>query len=644
MIPFIFIGLAVVLVLIVVFRSESKNEFEENKEKYVGKDTKQFSVTSDFLNKTIDSYRDHDNSKKPEVNELEGILKTSLKSGLTENDQLETRRTHFGINEYASPPLPSYFGLFIDSFEDRTLQILLGSAILSMILGVTVGEEGGWVEGVAILAAVLLVSSVTAANDYNKEVQFRALSSVDADKKIKVIRGGNTHVISTFDILVGDIVVMEAGDIIPADCIYISGEGVKVDESSLTGEPEHREVNSKNPALLSGCTIQEGMVRSVVVSTGMNSVYGRVKALSEKERSNTPLQDNLEELADFIGQLGMGAAALTFIALIVKWGVYRFYTTDLGWEWSEAKVLIDMVITAITIVAMAVPEGLPLAVTISLAYSMIKMTKDQNLVRHLAACETMGGATQICSDKTGTLTQNKMTVTHAAVGKGCNYDGDADQTVEKFKNKIHADLITLFIRNIVVNSSANVLEQNGKRTVSGSASEIALLEFAKKLDGVDIERMRKEESEKVISSFAFTSTKKRMSTLIKQSNNESILFVKGASEVVLEACVSEMNVGAAIALTTERKKEHLKQIEDWASKGLRTLALAFKTMKTPTSNVEDGSLDTQLTLIGLVGIKDPVREEVPEAVVNCQNAGIVVRMLTGDNILTAKDIASQCNI
>jgi P-type E1-E2 ATPase len=182
-----------------------------------------------------------------------------------------------------------------------------------MILGITVAhEEGGWIEGVAILAAVLLVSSVTALNDYNKEKQFRALSDVDADKKIKVIRSGNVQVISTYDLVVGDLVCMESGDMIPADCVYISGDGIKVDESSLTGETESRDVNAEFPILLSGCTVKEGMIRSLVVATGMNSVYGRVKALVEKERSNTPLQDKLEELADFIGWLGVGAAFLTF--------------------------------------------------------------------------------------------------------------------------------------------------------------------------------------------------------------------------------------------------------------------------------------------------------------------------------------------
>jgi Ca2+-transporting ATPase len=377
----------------------------------------------------------------------------------------------------------------------------------------------------------------------------------------------------------------------------------------------------------------------------MNSVYGRVKALVEKERSNTPLQDKLEELADFIGWLGVGAALLTFMALLSKWGYHRFMVTDLGWEWSEAKNIVDMVITAITIVAMAVPEGLPLAVTISLAYSMIKMTKDQNLVRHLVACETMGGATQICSDKTGTLTQNKMTVTDCLIG---NTRYNIDETkVDQFANQLLLKSSKLFTDNVAINSSANVLEQDGERVVSGSASEIALIEFIIKMQ-IDVTKVRKEESAKIIRNFAFSSTKKRMSTLISDTKKGSaILYVKGASEVVLELCKFEVVNGKEVNLTANRKAEILQQIENWAKNGLRTLTLAQK--KVVLANVEhgtceDGSLDHTLTLAAIVGIKDPVREEVPQAVRDCQKAGITVRMLTGDNILTASDIARQCNI
>lgn len=646
---FVVIALIVVALVIVglLFFKRFEQKEEYNAEKYEGKDTKKFPTTSKDLRELVSNreYKD-----LPNAEEFAKLLKSSLKTGLS-GDDVELRKTHFGTNEFASPPMPTFISLFLDSFEDRTLQILLGSAILSMVLGITVAhEEGGWIEGVAILAAVLLVSSITALNDYNKEKQFRALSDVDADKQIKVLRGGNVRVISTYDIVCGDVLLLEAGDLIPADSVYITGDGIKVDESSLTGEPEPREITLDKNVLLSGCTVKEGVLRAIVVATGMNSVYGQVKALVEKERNNTPLQDKLEELADFIGWLGVGAATLTFIALVAKWVIYRFVTTDLGWEWSEAKHLVDMVITAITIVAMAVPEGLPLAVTISLAYSMIKMTKDQNLVRHLVACETMGGATQICSDKTGTLTQNKMTVTNVHINH-LAYDSEKGHKIDGFVSSLHKSKAAMLVANIVINSSANVLMQDGKRVVSGSASEIALLEFVQKFD-VDIPKLRREEEERVLRSFAFSSTKKRMSTLVRANNSRdrgsAVLYVKGASEVLLEECESEFDAnGEVVPLTADRKEDILRQIEQWAKNGLRTLSLAQRELSLDGINyetVEDGDLDKRLTLFAIVGIKDPVREEVPSAVLDCQSAGIVVRMLTGDNILTAQDIARQCNI
>jgi len=645
---FVWVGLFVValaITLLLVFKFKPKSVVSYDQARYEGTKTN-FSTLSSFDLSEFVKNRDAGWSWETlggNVEALASSLKTDIGSGLSGSDFV-SRKKHFGINRFKEVPARPFLEFFLGTFEDRTLQILLISAIVSIILGVTVEDPStGWIEGTAIFVAALVVSFVTAGNDYSKDKQFKKLSAINQDKKVEVVRGGKVSVVSTFDLLVGDIVILHTGDAIPADGIFVSGDSISVDESSLTGEPVPVKKSEKNPFFLSGCAVVEGVGKMVVICTGMNSEYGKLKSMIDQEHENTPLQDTLEEMADFIGWCGVTAAVLTFLALLGKWALHRFVFTDLGWNWGEADEIVEFIIVSITIVAVAVPEGLPLSVTISLAYSMQQMMNDQNLVRHLAACETMGGATTICSDKTGTLTENKMKVTCGWVC-GQNFD------LESFKN-IQEEITSekayhFFVDNLAVNTTANVLIQGGKKVTTGPPTECALLELLTNMK-VDYVTVRAQSEPKKLRTFPFSSSKKRMSTALSSADGDSaVLFVKGASEVVLSSCNHWLQKNGETADISKDLRQQLSaQIDEWAGRGLRTLSLGYKLLrKGDVLNADDGSVDDDLTLVAICGIEDPIRPEVPGAVKACQRAGITVRMLTGDNLLTAKDIARQCGI
>ena len=347
------------------------------------------------------------------VEGLSKLLNVDLKTGLTSDEASSgwvARRGAFGSNIYPSPPAKSWCRLFIESFNDTTLIILLVAAAVSLVVGIIEDPEQGWIEGIVIYLACLIVSVVTATNDYEKDKQFRALKGESDDILVKVKRDGKQKSVSTFDINVGDIVILEAGDKIPGDLVFIQGENCKANESSLTGEPDDLTKNAtKDPFFLSGCNLVAGRCEALCIAVGPESRWGRIKARLATEPENTPLQDKLDRMAGLIGYFGGGMALLTFIALTILYLVdSEGILSRRGL--STAGYFINAFIIAVTIVVVAIPEGLPLAVTISLAYSTKKMLKDKNLIRVLAACETMGNATNICSDKTGTLTENRMTV------------------------------------------------------------------------------------------------------------------------------------------------------------------------------------------------------------------------------------------
>lgn len=561
----------------------------------------------------------------------EGIPEADVKNGFT------TRRKIFGENRLPEPPSTSLFELIWEGLQDKTLILLMVSSVVSLVLGIMENPSSGWIEGTAILIAVFLVVTVTALNDYQKERQFRKLNARKNNKQIKVVRAGEQCQVSIFELNVGDVVVIDTGDIIPADGIFLEGHNMKCDESAMTGEPDAIKKSEGQPFLLSGCQVLEGVGRMLVVAVGPHSESGRAMALLQKsDDEGTPLQQKLEVLAEQIAQFGLVAAVLILIVLVVKFFVLN-YINGVSFELHMLSVLVRYFITSITIVVVAVPEGLPLAVTIALAYSMVKMLKDQNLVRHLESCETMGGATTICSDKTGTLTKNQMTVLKGWIS-GRMYDKTAD--CKDLPNEIKDLLGT----GIAVNSTAyEGYNDSGKLVFIGSKTECALLNFAKELD-VTYKEVRERIPVKHL--YPFSSARKRMSTLVDNPDGKGYrLFSKGASEIILGLCNDYIAYnGYAEDLTDEIKEELRQTIHTMATEGLRTIALGYVDYKDERDWERDEEVEHGFTLLGIVGIKDPVRDEVPAAVRKCISAGIVVRMVTGDNIETAKKIAQECGI
>lgn len=561
---------------------------------------------------------------------LQSALKTNLKQGIDPSTESK-RQEEYGKNVMPVRTPPTLFELFFGALQDTTLIILMCAATVSIILGFTVeGEGSGVIEGTAILVAVLIVSLVTSINDYQKEGQFRKLNDKKEDRTVKVIRNGEPCTIRIFDVVVGDVIILESGEKIPADGIFIQGDELRVDESSMTGETDLKKKDEKDPWLLCGCQVNSGQATMLVIAVGPLTQWGTIKALAEKEGEDTPLQEKLTDLSELIGKLGFYSAALTFLALFVKW-FFPLYNAGHTFGLTDLGELVDFLIVAITIIVVAVPEGLPLAVTIALAYSQSKMMHDNNLVRHLEACETMGGATNICSDKTGTLTTNVMTVTRLSMN-GQNYD---QNSLPKNPSGEHW---TKLIQGCAVNSTAFIQKSGEEEILVGSKTECALLLMTRAL-GADYKAERKQVE--IVKQWPFSSLKKRMSTLIKFKGN-LILYAKGASEIVLKDSTHFLSEGQIVPMEKHRLV-FSETIEEMAKNGLRTIGLAYRILDN-TPDLEDEAPAEKLIFIGITGIKDPVRPNVPEAVEKCKRAGIKVRMLTGDNRLTATHIAQECGI
>uniref|UniRef100_A0A8C2RI75 Calcium-transporting ATPase n=1 Tax=Capra hircus TaxID=9925 RepID=A0A8C2RI75_CAPHI len=683
-------------------------------------------------------------------------LKTSPVEGLPGTaPDLEKRKQIFGQN-FIPPKKPKTFlQLVWEALQDVTLIILEIAAIISLGLSfyhppgenneacgnVSAGAEdegeaeAGWIEGAAILLSVICVVLVTAFNDWSKEKQFRGLQSrIEQEQKFTVIRNGQLLQVPVATLVVGDIAQVKYGDLLPADGLFIQGNDLKIDESSLTGESDQvRKSVDKDPMLLSGTHVMEGSGRMVVTAVGVNSQTGIIFTLlgaggEEEEKkdkkgkptadgaagsnaadsantslvngtSPTPppvsslsramakqqdgaaamemqplksaeggdaddkkkanmhkkeksvLQGKLTKLAVQIGKAGLVMSAITVIILVLYFTVDTFVVNKKPWlpECTPVYVqyFVKFFIIGVTVLVVAVPEGLPLAVTISLAYSVKKMMKDNNLVRHLDACETMGNATAICSDKTGTLTTNRMTVVQA-------YVGDVHYKEIPDPSSINAKTMELLVHAIAINSAytTKILppEKEGAlpRQV-GNKTECGLLGFVLDLkqDYEPPVRARMPE-EKLYKVYTFNSVRKSMSTVIKLPDESFRMYSKGASEIVLKKCCKILSGAGEPRVFRPRDRDEMvkKVIEPMACDGLRTICVAYRDFPSSPEPDWDNENDilNELTCICVVGIEDPVRPEVPEAIRKCQRAGITVRMVTGDNINTARAIAIKCGI
>ncbi|EGC37707.1 P-type ATPase [Dictyostelium purpureum] len=605
----------------------------------------EFNISVETLGKLVDVPKGFDT-----LHELGGVqglakaLKTDLKQGLPaiETDLEIARVKKFSNNVLPPPPHQPLWSIVLDAMSDHILILLMVASVVSIVLGAVPytshDPKTGWIDGVAILVAVIIVVTITSINDFKNQARFRELNEKTNDKQVKAIRGGEQCQVSIFDVRVGDIVTLDTGDIICADGVFVEGHALKADESSITGESDpikkgHPE-DKVDPFLISGSLVIEGMGNMLVTAVGVHSFNGKTMMSLRVASEDTPLQKKLATLASRIGYFGMAAAILLLLIAIPKYFIEK-KVKDEDINSDAASDIVSLVVCAITIVVVAVPEGLPLAVTMALAYGMMKMFKENNLVRNLASCETMGSATTICSDKTGTLTQNVMTV---VTGTVC---GNFPEVNESLKSKIPQHVAQILTDGIAINSNAyEGVSSKGKLEFIGSKTEVALLNFSKVL-GSDYNEVRKRLEIKEM--YPFSSARKRMNVLVKHTPTESRLYTKGASEIVLGLCDRYFDQnGNVIPLDASAKKYFEDQIMAFASDALRTIGIAYSEVKEGTE-VKDAPENGSI-FIGIVGIKDPLRPEVPDAVATCQKAGITVRMVTGDNIITARNIAKNCGI
>ena len=576
-------------------------------------------------------------------------LKTDPKLGLcgTElsEENLTKRKEAFGVNEFEYPPPKSFLQLCRDALDDLTVQILCVAAIISLGIGAGLKkhrEEYGYLEGIAIVLVVFVVVFLQAYIDYVKEQKFRQLNSIKDNYAVKVVRNGEVHAVTAGEVLVGDVVEVSAGDKVPADGVFLEGSKLRADEAAMTGEPIGiAKSHDKDPFLLSGTTISEGSGRMAVVAVGSNSQWGVILKTLIVEPSSTPLQDRLDVLVVTVGNFGIGAAIATFVASMIRWIVNG--SEGEGWDGVE---ILDYLINSVTIVVVAIPEGLPLAITLGLAFAMRKMMADQNLVRRLEACETMGSATQLNADKTGTLTQNRMTVTDAYLG-GTQYDSVPPKDISD-------EFAALLAESVCVNSDANLAHnENGTIDHIGSKTECALLQMVEDLRtagkgnlpaSTNFAYVAGREKHEVAQRYHFTSARKRMSTAVPM-NGGVRLHVKGASEMVVKLCTKMMQTdGSVTDFSADDLAAAEKAITAMASTGLRTLCIAYVDLDTAPGALGEEPPEANLTLLGVAGIKDPIRPETAEAVRLLRQAGVVVRMVTGDNKLTAEAIAREAGI
>ncbi|ETM54210.1 calcium-translocating P-type ATPase, PMCA-type [Phytophthora nicotianae] len=657
----------------------------------------QFKLVVGDLIRLIETQHEHQAEQLAKLGGITGVatsLGVNITQGLNTNDSADLKRREdtFGSNYIPPPKAKGLLELMWEAFQDVTIIVLTISGVLSVILAITVGDhpDTGWIEGACIIFAVLVVTMVTAINDYQKEAQFRALNAVKEDEKIKVIRNGVPAEVSKFGLVVGDIVRVDLGDIVPADGIVFDQKELKLDESAMTGESDLMVKNTENPFLLSGTKVMEGLGKMLVVCVGENSQAGIIKKLilgkdKDKEKAKakeaekksapsaaattplpapstaangtveqkeeydngetqSPLEAKLNRLTILIGKLGTTVALLVFIIMSIRFSVDTF-TGDDKKEWKAKYVseYLQFFIVSITVLVVAIPEGLPLAVTISLAYSVKKMLTDNNLVRHLDACETMGSATTICSDKTGTLTTNRMTVMQIWIG------GQEFTSASQATDEMSESTRDVFCNGVCINSTAEILPAKvagGQPEHTGNKTECALLQFVRDC-GVDYPNVRA--NTEVGHMLTFSSKKKRMSVVVKRSASTCRIYTKGATEVVLGLCSKMKRLDGSVASLDGNQKEIIGTsiIEKYASQGYRTLCLSYRDVDTSADEISqwaDDEVEKDLTCIAIVGIEDPVRKEVPDSIKLCHRAGIVVRMVTGDNITTARSIAGKCGI
>lgn len=665
--------------------------------------------------------------------ELIRDLPANPETGLTP-EAAEKSHARFGANHLTPLPREPIWKKFIEKFDEPIIKILLAAALLSMVvdlfrassvlggvslgvlaailLGMTALQQTRWipttlfvsallmffvglaaghvlVEGLAVMVAVILATGVAFASEYKSDREFEILNARKESLQVKVLRTGTVTSLPLETVVVGDVVVLEMGDEIPADGRLLKATELYIDQSLMTGESEPVRKTARplddtadgpeQPGCLyRGTQVVDGVGQMMVTEVGDETYLGQIarrltaedgdeeeatdqetqeKRVQRKltiSKEPTPLQQKLTNLADLISKVGYIAAVLIFAAQLIRGilvgeiyvpGAREGFGPDLLNVFSE---LLGYFVTMVIIIVVAVPEGLPMSVTVSLALAMRKMTQANSLVRQLVACETIGSATVICSDKTGTLTQNKMQVDRVAL---------EDQVYDRGKNFVAPEGEGSWPRdgkplhwmavNAAINSTAN-LELKGERLVTlGNTTEGALLQWLRE-GGVEYTQLRLQFP--ALYQIHFSSERKRMTTVIRYGA-KLVVLVKGAPEWVLEQCQRcAFSDGTTRELTPELRERVLTQLRDAASLAMRTLAFAHAVLPDDAPDAEDAlhamrdSLEFNLVFEGFVAIRDPLREDVKDAIAECRSAGIEVKMITGDNVETARAIGYEIGL
>ena len=666
-----------------------------------------------YQQRKVNEEIDYINSTHKGLPGLAQKLKTDLTNGIS-NNTLELRRKAFDNNLRYREPMPSFWYFIKDAFGDEILQILCVCAIIEISIGLSpFTENPGYdaFDGIGIVIAICVIVITTAVTNFNKEKKFKQLSDENF-KKFQVVctREGANINLSDEELLVGDRCKVDMGMIIPADGIVISSTNLKLDEASLTGESNLMRKESienclkmKNesgkypsPMVFSGTTVKEGEGWMLVLATGPNSAAGKIREhvmqnKEDEESNKTPLEIKLEDIAEDIGKFGLWSAIITLVALLVKLfyskylqmyhknelleqfiekhfhnGTYdkataesiknqTYYLLDNYSIWSGlGKDIFQSLILCITIIVVAIPEGLPLAVTLSLSFSVKKMMDDNNLVRHMPACETMGGANYICTDKTGTLTRNKMHVVSFYNNSNKINVNDIDHEHTQNYTKKFPEKYYKFLRDALINNVDIELDGNGDIIVaSSSKTDFAFYDL---LRGFNENLSNKYQQ---LDRLKFHSDRKRMSSIVKRDDGKYFIYMKGAPEVVINSCTSYLKSNGEGIVEMQKDPSHLQRLDDitkeYSNLTLRNLAIAFKeisyeefnnfmTSKMNTDHLNYEIEKTGFTLIGIAAINDALRPGVPKSVDLCRQACVKVIMITGDDQTIAEAIAKNAGI
>jgi len=677
----------------------------------MGQEATAFSVSPDDLVGIVNLYKERDENvndikhfSDPNVikGENEGIdyLLKAIATDKTQGISSEANREEvFGSNKVFRKPPPNFWEFVVEALSDKMIIILICCSIFEIgisifyIYGQKETDNLDWVDGTSIIIAVFVVVSVGSVTNYKKEMKFHDLNDVQNEQtKYNAIRKGQPVQLTSDQILVGDLIKINYGDILPADMILVEGNGIKIDESSLTGESnavtkkpyekckEELEGGNNKPSsmiLLSGTDVIEGSGSAIAIAIGAHSQKGIIRGTIDnaQEDNKTPLENKLNDIADMIGYFGLGSAVLTFVALSIQM-LYRYLTKEEFSFPDMIKKVLTIIILCVSIIVVAIPEGLPLAVTLSLAFSIKKLMDNNNLVRKMHACETMGGANIICTDKTGTLTLNLMSVTNIVtsdelikVPTAIKVESLNLKKQEDLSGKLRSDHTELFENEEYWDTLYSAIALNVDCTIKklsqpDSNGDTETVDTKNKTDKGFIEFLLQYRSpvstkrDEFLSDpenyqiSPFDSKKKRMTTYVKTKDGYR-LYTKGGAENAMNYCnrYINKNTGQVSNLNDEIKNFVTEQIDEMNKNMMRTLYLCYKDIdeseyQSCNEPDEDGLLVDQkdLVFIGIFGLRDILRNGIQYSVNECHQAGVSVIMVTGDNLITATSIAKECNI